>query len=254
MEQRFGTQGEGVRLVIGEGVADVALDRPDKLNALSPALFSAIAEAIASLAGRDDVRCVVLSGEGRSFCAGIDLASLAGGGVPPLSPRTHGPANLPQHCAWGWRELPVPVIAALHGHVFGAGLQIALGADLRIAAPDARLCVMELRHGIVPDLGLFALARGLVRADNLREWTYTAAEFSGEQGVALGFVTRTHDDPHAEAMATAKRIAAASPHAIRAAKRLANAMDDAGAAALLQAESDEQQVLLDALPIGKNGA
>lgn len=250
--KQFGDEGHGVLIELTDGVADVVLDRPGKLNALSPPLFAAMAEAIDWLAGREDVRCVVLSGAGRSFCSGIDLASLSEG-VPPLGPRTRGLANLPQYAAWGWRELPVPVVAALHGHVFGGGLQIALGADVRIAAPDARLSVMEIRHGIVPDMGLFTLARGLVRQDYLREWVYTAGEFSGEQGVALGFVTRAHADPRAEALALAQRIAGLSPSAIRAAKRLLGRMSEDSAADLLQAESDEQDSILTAA-MGRNDA
>jgi enoyl-CoA hydratase/carnithine racemase len=213
-------------------------------------MFKAIAAAIDHLAGLDAVRCVVLSGEGRSFCAGIDLAALVSGGIEPLSPRTHGAANALQHCAVGLRALSVPVVAALHGHVFGAGLQIALGADIRIAAPDARLSVMEMKHGLVPDLGGFVLTRGLIRDDVWRDLVYTAREVSGEEACDLGLVTRLATDPLAEAMALAGTIAGRSPEAIRAAKRLANAMHDDDAAVLLQAESDEQQMLTDALLAG----
>lgn len=244
---RFDAGDGGVEIAMKSGVARVVLARPAKLNALSPGMFEAIAAAIDHLAGLEDLRCVVLSGEGRSFSAGIDLVSLNSGGVEPLGPRTHGAANKLQYCAVGWRGLPVPVIAALHGHVFGAGLQIALGADVRIAAPDARLCVMEMKHGLVPDLGGFVLSRGTVRADHWRELVYSAREVTGEQAQALGLVTRVADDPLAEATALACDIAAKSPDAIRAAKRLANAMNDADAAALLQTESDEQQVLVNGL-------
>jgi enoyl-CoA hydratase/carnithine racemase len=244
---RFGLDSEGVTVESELGVAHVRLERADKLNALSPVMFEAIAAAIDYLASDADLRCVVLSGEGRSFCAGIDLAALVSGGVSPLAPLTNGDANRMQHCAIGWRGLCVPVVAALHGHVFGAGLQIAMGADLRIAAPDARISVMEMKHGLVPDLGGFVLARGLVRADIWRELVYSAREVSGEEAMALGLVTRLAADPLAEAMALARDIAAKAPEAIRAAKRLANAMDDADAATLLRAESNEQQALVDAL-------
>jgi enoyl-CoA hydratase/carnithine racemase len=244
---RFGDDDGGVTITQDGGIAQVRLDRPDKLNALSPAMFKAIAAAIEYLAADANLRCVVLAGEGRSFCAGIDLAALMAGGIEPLAPRTYGEANLMQFCATGWRRLSVPVIAALHGHVFGAGLQIALGADVRIAASDARLSVMEMKHGLVPDLGGYMLARGLVRADHWRELVYTAREVNGEHGQSLGLVTRVADNPLAEATALARDIAQKSSHAIRAAKRLANAMDDAEAATLLRAESDEQQALVDAL-------
>lgn len=244
---RFGDDDAGVTVGGEGGVTHIRLARPGKLNALSPVMFAAIAQAIDYIAGDADLRCVVLSGEGRSFCAGIDLAALTSGAIAPLGPRTHGAANQMQYCATGWRALPVPVIAVLHGHVFGAGLQVALGADIRIAAPDARLCVMEMKHGLVPDLGGFMLARGTVRADHWRELVYSAREVSAGEAQALGLVTRVAADPLAEALALADTIADRSPEAIRAAKRLANAMDDTDGAALLQAESDEQQVLVDRL-------
>ncbi|TVV72026.1 crotonase/enoyl-CoA hydratase family protein [Sphingomonas solaris] len=190
------------------------------------------------------LRAVFLSGEGRVSCAGGDLAVLAEEHAPPLAPRTHGAANLLQQAAWGWRTLPVPVIAAVHGVCFGAGLQIALGADIRLAAPDAQLAMMEARWGLVPDLGGIALLRGLVRDDLARELTYTARRMSGAEAEAIGLVTRTADDPHAEAMVLAHDIAAASPAATRAAKRLFNLAADADAATILPAESTEQAALL----------
>jgi enoyl-CoA hydratase/carnithine racemase len=244
---RFGDDDAGVSVALEAGVAQVRLDRPAKLNALSSVMFAGIAAAIDHLAALDDLRCVVLAGEGRSFCVGIDLAVLAGGGIGPLGPRSHGEANALQYCATGWRSLPVPVIAAISGHCFGAGMQIALGADIRIAASDARLSVMEMKHGLVPDLGGFMLARGLVREDDWRELVYSAREVSVEEARALGLVTRLAADPLAEATALARVIAGKSPAAIRAAKRLANAMAGADSAHLLQAESDEQQVLVDDL-------
>lgn len=234
-----------VTIAVEDGVADVRLARPDKMNAIDPAMFAGIAEALARLAALPALRAVVLSGEGRGFCAGLDMASMAGGGSGlDLHARDHGPANLPQHVAWGWRTLPVPVIAAVHGVALGGGLQIASGADLRIAHPATRLAVRELHWGIVPDMAGYALWRGTVRDDVLRELTYTAREFDAAEGQALGFVTRRADDPHAEAMALARTIAGRNPHAIRAAKRLfANAYDE-GAAPILAAESEEQAALL----------
>jgi enoyl-CoA hydratase/carnithine racemase len=190
-----------------------------------------------------DVRAVVLSGEGRGFCAGLDMAAMAGGGSGLLTAeRTHGPANLVQHVAWGWRALPQPVIAALHGVALGGGLQIASGADIRIAHPETRLSVRELHWGIVPDMAGFALWRSMVRDDHLREAIYTAREFAAVEAERLGFVTRLADDPLAEALALARTIAGRSPAAIRAAKRLAGAEGDA--ATLLMAETEEQQRLL----------
>lgn len=232
-----------VTIAVADGIADVRLARPDKLNALDPAMFEGIIDAIGQLAGTPGLRAAVLSGEGRGFCAGLDMASMAGGGSGiDLVTRSHGPANRVQQVAWGWRELAVPVVAAVHGVAFGGGLQIASGADVRIAAPGTRLSAMEMKWGIVPDMAGYALWNGMVRPDILRELIYTAREFSAEEGAVFGFVTRIADDPHAEAMALARAIAGRNPEAIRAAKRLANLEGDA--AAILAAESDEQGKLL----------
>ena len=234
-----------VTMEIANGIADVRLNRADKMNALDPAMFAAIAETLARLDAMPGLRCVVLSGEGRGFCAGLDMASMAAGGSGnALGPRTHGPANLPQHVAWGWRALGVPVIAAVHGVALGGGLQIIAGADVRIAHPDARFAVRELHWGIVPDMAGMALWRTSVRDDHLRELTYTAREFGAAEAERLGFVTRLADDPRAAALALATEIAARNPHAIRAAKRLITRAADADAPTLLQAESDEQLSLL----------
>lgn len=227
------------------GVAHLRLTRADKMNALDPALIVSLVGAGEELAAMRGLRAVVLSGEGRAFCAGLDLAAIRGGGnlVDDLVTRTHGNANLFQQMALQFRKLPVPVIAAVHGVCFGAGLQIAAGADLRIAAPDARLSVMELKWGIVPDLGHFTLWRSLVRGDTLRELTYTAREFNGAEAQAMGFVTHVDQDPLGRAMAIAHDIASKNPDAIRAAKRLFALSADADEAQVLIAESEEQAAL-----------
>lgn len=236
---------ERVTVRIEEGVADVRLSRPDKMNALDPAMFEALAATIDDLKARADVRCVVLSGEGRAFCAGLDMAAMASGGSGiDLDTRTHGIANLAQYVAWGWRELPMPVIAALHGVVLGGGLQIASGADVRIAHPATRLAIRELHWGIVPDMAGIALWRTLARDDVLRELTYTAREFDAVAAAQYGLVTRVSEDPLGEAMALARDIAGRNPHAIRGAKRLYNLAADSDAAGVLRAESDEQLKLL----------
>lgn len=234
---------ERVTWTIEHGVADVRLARPDKMNALDPAMIDGLLGVIDTLGQIAGLRAVVLSGEGRAFCAGLDMASMAnvGGGVD-IATRTHGIANSFQQVAWGWRTLPVPVIAAVHGVAFGGGLQIASGADIRIAAPGTRLSVMELKWGIVPDMAGFVLWRGTVRDDVLRELVYTAREFDAADAQGFGFVTRLAEDPHAEARALAQAIAGRNPQAIRAAKRLANQEGDA--AAVLLAESMEQAALL----------
>lgn len=238
------------------GVAEVCLARPDKMNALDAPMFDALADTLAQLRTRPGLRAVVLHGEGKAFCAGLDMASFAamaggtdaaGPELPDLRQRTHGLANRPQHIALGWRELPVPVIAAVHGVAFGGGLQLALGADLRLLARDARLSVMEIKWGIVPDMAGFVLTRGLLRDDVLRELTYTGRIVAAEEAVALGLGTRACDDPLAEARALARAIAQRSPEAMRANKRLLNLAarnGDVSAAALLQAESDEQVRLI----------
>jgi enoyl-CoA hydratase/carnithine racemase len=234
---------ERVTWTIEGGVADVRLNRPDKMNALDPAMIDGLLSAIDTLGQSRGLRAVVLSGEGRAFCAGLDMASMAGVGEGvDIAARTHGLANSYQQVAWGWRTLPVPVIAAVHGIAFGGGLQIAGGADVRIAAPDTRMSVMELKWGIVPDMAGFVLWRGTVRDDVLRELTYTAREFDAATAQTFGFVTRLAEDPHAEALALAQAIAGRNPDAIRAAKRLANQEGDA--AAVLRAESVEQAALL----------
>jgi len=233
-----------VSINIADHVADVRLVRADKMNALDPAMFDAINSTIAALAHRADVRCVVLSGEGRAFCAGLDMMSMQGGGASvgkDLMARTHGDANPFQQVAWGWRTLPMPVIAAVHGVAFGGGFQIMSGADIRIARADTRMSIMEMKWGLVPDMAGIALWRTLVRDDLLRELTYSNREFTGAEAAAMGFVTRLAEDPHAEAMALAGEIAGRNPQAVRGAKRLYNEAADYSSAALLIAESREQR-------------
>lgn len=237
-----------VALSIDEtGVAHVRMIRADKLNALDDAMIDALIAAGEALHGSPAVRCVVLSGEGRAFCAGLDLAAMGGSlasGALDLVARSHGNANRFQQVAVQWRKLPVPVIAAIHGVCFGGGLQIAAGADIRLATPDARLAVMEMKWGIVPDMGLFALLRGTLRDDALRELTYTARELSGAEAQALGLVTRLEADPLAAALDLARDIASRNPEAQRAAKRLFNRAADQSFDAILLDEATEQQALL----------
>jgi enoyl-CoA hydratase/carnithine racemase len=222
------------------GIADVRMIRTDKMNALDPAMFSGIVEAISTLETMPGLRVVILSGEGKAFCAGLDMASMAGGSGNDLPARTHGDANVPQQVAWGWRKLPVPVIAAAHGVAFGGGFQILSGADIRIVRPDLRCAIMEMKWGLVPDMAGFPLWRTMVRDDILRELTYTNREFSGSEAYTMGFVTHLADDPYAHALELAKVIAAKNPHAMRGAKRLCNAIGHMSDAELLILETDEQ--------------
>ena len=239
-----------VTITVEDGVADVRLNRANKMNALDSAMFAGINAAIERLTETRQVRVVVLSGEGRAFCAGLDMASMAMAGDGPgrdLAARNHGLANVAQNVAWGWRMLPMPVIAAVHGAAMGGGFQIMSGADIRIAHPATRMAIRETHWGLVPDMAGVALWRTLARDDVLRELTYTAREFSGEEALGFGLVTRLADNPVAEAMALAKVIAVRSPDAVRASKRLYNLGADADAAAVLLAESEEQIRLMRSL-------
>jgi enoyl-CoA hydratase/carnithine racemase len=207
-----------------DGVAHVRLNRPEKLNALDPDMFAALIEAGEHLAGLPSVRAVVLSGEGRGFCAGLDFRSFAEAGGSNLLERLPDEvANRAQRAAWVWQELSVPVIAAIHGVVFGGGLQIALGADIRYSTPNAELSVMEVRWGLVPDMTGTQTLRRLVRLDVAKELTFTGRVISGVEALALGLVTRVVDAPLEAALATARDIAKKSPEAVRGSKRLLNA-------------------------------
>ena len=247
MEQR-------VSISITDGVADVRLVRADKMNALDALMFEALVDASARLAKEKGLRAVVLSGEGRAFCAGLDMGRFAamkdngGHGIPggdqrDLSIRSHGLANFAQQAVWGWRQLPVPVIAAIHGVAFGGGFQLALGADMRFLAPDARMSIMEIKWGLVPDMAGTPILATLVRDDILRELTYTGRIFSAQEALSYGLATRICDDPRAAALEVAIEIAGKSPDAIRAAKRMLNQLSVDPGPALL-AESVEQQKLL----------
>ncbi|MGP9811753.1 crotonase/enoyl-CoA hydratase family protein [Rhodopseudomonas sp. NSM] len=243
-----------VSISVTDGVADVRLVRADKMNALDAAMFEALVAATEQLAHEKGVRVVVLSGEGKAFCAGLDMGRFAamkeggGNGIPggefrDLTRRTHGLANAPQQAVWGWRMLPVPVIAAIHGVAFGGGFQLALGADIRLMAPDARMSIMEIKWGLVPDMAGTPVLASLVRDDILRELTYTGRIFSAQEALSYGLATRIVDDPRAAALEMAREIAGKSPDAIRAAKRMLNNLSvDPGPA--LMAESVEQQKLI----------
>ncbi|WP_404367269.1 crotonase/enoyl-CoA hydratase family protein [Sphingomonas sp. MMS24-J45] len=239
-----------VSITVTDHIADVRLTRADKMNAIDPAMFEGIGEAIDALHPRKDVRCVVLSGEGKAFCAGLDMASMAGGGSG-LSrvDRNEQGSILPQHVTWGWRNLPMPVIAAVHGVAFGGGFQIMSGADIRIAAPTTRFAIRESYWGLVPDMAGFPIWRGLVRDDVLRELVYTAREFDATEALHHGFITRIAEDPHAAAMALARDIAARSPNAIRGAKRLCNMAHDADPLTMLEAETREQIAVIGQPPM-----
>ncbi|MFC0241390.1 crotonase/enoyl-CoA hydratase family protein [Rhodopseudomonas telluris] len=243
-----------VSVSLTDGVADVRLVRADKMNALDAAMFEALVATTERLSKDKSVRVVVLSGEGKAFCAGLDMGRFAamkengGNGIPggefrDLTKRTHGQANAAQQAVWGWRTLPVPVIAAVHGVAFGGGCQLALGADIRLMAPDARMSIMEIKWGLVPDMAGTPILATLLRDDVLRELTYTGRIVDAKEAVSLGLATRIVDDPRAAALEMAREIAGKNPDAIRAAKRMMNSLSVDPGPALL-AESVEQQKLI----------
>ena len=215
---------ERVAIEVTDHVAVVTLSRPDKHNALDRPMFEGIAAAAEEVGRTPGVRAVVLHGDGPSFCSGLDIASILADGPSGFSflDDRSGPrdGNLAQRVSTDWLDLPFPVIAAIHGNCFGGGLQVALGADIRIAAPDAKLSVMEARWGLVPDMGITQSLPRLVGLDHAKELTFTARRISGEEAAAIGLVTRVADDPLAAARELAAEIAGRSPDAVRAAKRL----------------------------------
>ena len=249
---------ERVTVAMDRGVADVRLNRPDKLNALDTDMFVALVDAGARLASEPSVRAVVLSGEGRSFSAGLDFSgfqAMADGGRSSADDEpTRGDGtrlraigatdgritHLAQQAAHCWSEVPVPVIAAIWGHCLGGGLQIALGADLRIVHPDASLSVLEIRWGLSPDMTGTATLPRLVGPDVAKELAWTGRAVSGEEAAGIGLATRTSDTPLDEALALAREIATRNPHAIRGIKRL---VEQSGRVPLAQQYADEREVI-----------
>ena len=224
-------------------VATVTLNRPDKMNAVTMEMLEGLAAAAAEIAA-SDARAVVLRGEGCAFCAGLDVMSFATLSPEGLLEPSHGDANIFQHASLAWRGLDVPVIAALHHTCIGAGLQIALGADIRIAALGTKLSMMEMKWGLIPDMGGMTLLPALVGADVMRRLIYTAEVVDAGEAQRLGLVTEVVKDPLARATALATEIAGKSPSAIRAAKRLSAVAETAPKADVLAAERAEQAALL----------
>jgi enoyl-CoA hydratase/carnithine racemase len=237
-----------VSITITDGIADVRMIRADKRNALDNPMFAALAAAGERLKTEPGVRVVVLSGEGSSFCAGLDfgtMSALAGANDGARERPAEGNpgemkdgriTHLGQQVCWVWQEVPVPVIAAVHGHALGGGIQIALGADIRIVHPDTQMSVREVHWGLVPDMtGTFMLSQ-LAGADVAKELVFTARVFDGREAKELGLATRLSDTPYDDAMALAREIAGRSPDAVRAAKQLMNGLLNQGAAEQFAAE------------------
>jgi enoyl-CoA hydratase/carnithine racemase len=237
---------ERVRIEVSSHVATVTMTRADKHNALDIQMFEALVDAASTVSREPGVRVVVLHGEGPSFCSGLDVVSVMssqadGGGLSPLEEEA---PNRFQRAAYDWITVPVPVIAAVHGTCFGGGLQIALAADIRIATPDARLSVMEIKWGLIPDMSITRTLPRLVGIDIAKELTYTGRVFSGDEALSLGVVTRVEDDPLAAAQSLAAEIASKSPDAIRSAKRLFDEAWTGAAPETLALEADLQRALI----------
>jgi enoyl-CoA hydratase/carnithine racemase len=236
-----------VQLTIDNAVATVRLSRPEKRNALDPDMFDGLIDTGKRIIADNSVRAVVLHGEGKAFCAGLDFGSFLGS--PDLMQKLlargeESPANMAQRAAWVWQEVKVPVIAAVHGFAFGGGLQIALGADMRYVTADAEFSVMEITWGLIPDMSITQTLLELVPLDVAKELTFTGRKLSGTEAVALGLATKVCADPLADALETAKLIATKSPHAIRAGKALLRDAPGMSRADALKLETALQVTLL----------
>ena len=225
---------DAVVYTVIDGVADVRINRPDKLNAVNQAVFKGLGDVGEAIAADNSVRAVVLSGEGRGFCSGLDFSSFqsmaSGDGMRdnsgeqfvPERKGVDGIVNMGQWACYVWTTLPQPVIAAVHGPAVGAGIQIALACDIRIVAPDAKLSVLEIRWGLVPDMTGTQMLPRLVGLDVAKELTFTGRMISGTEAKELGLATRVSDNPREDALELAREIAAKNPYAIRGAKVLLN--------------------------------
>ena len=243
-----------VTISVVDGIADVKMNRADKRNALDNAMFASLCAAGEYLKTLDGLRVVVLSGDGASFCAGLDFSSFAqmaeaGAKANAADNKADNKADMnagamvdgrithmAQQVCWVWQEVPVPVIAAVHGHALGGGIQIALGTDIRIVHPDTQLSVREVHWGLIPDMtGTLMLSR-LTRPDVVKNLVFTARIFSGKEGYEMGLVTQLSQDVYADAMTMAREIAGRSPEAVRGAKKLINLLANSGAAEQFAAE------------------
>ena len=249
-----GVVDDRVTISMVDGIADVKMNRADKRNALDNAMFTSLSAAGEYLKTLDGLRVVVLSGDGASFCAGLDFSSFAQMAEAGAADKKHDKksdeksdmnagamvdgriTHMAQQVCWVWQEVPVPVIAAVHGHALGGGIQIALGADIRIVHPDTQLSVREVHWGLIPDMtGTLMLSR-LVRPDIVKNLVFTARVFSGQEAHEMGIATQLSQDVHADAMTMAREIAGRSPEAVRGAKKLINLLANSGAAEQFAAE------------------
>lgn len=255
-----------ISVTMSDGIADVRLNRPDKRNALDPQMFTALVETADRLAKDTSLRCVVLSGEGESFCAGLDFSSFQGmadnaeTSAPDGAAHESGPADdaevaissadegrithFAQQACYGWTSLPVPVLVALRGHALGGGIQLALAGDIRFIAPGTKMSVLEIRWGLIPDMTGTQSLINLVGLDVAKELTFTGRMVEASEAKELGLVTHISDDPREAALEMARDIATKSPHAVRAAKRLFNDAPKLSVAEGFAAERDEISKLI----------
>ncbi|HET8559079.1 MAG TPA: crotonase/enoyl-CoA hydratase family protein [Marmoricola sp.] len=236
-----------VSCTVSDGIARVRLDRPDKLNALTLQTLEELVGTARGLRRDRTLRAVVISGEGRSFCAGLDFASVLSrptGIAGAFTPRPWRGTNTFQEACWAWRRLPVPVVAAVHGHCYGGGLQIALAADFRYATPDSEWSVLEGKWGLIPDMTGIRTLSELVGIDTAKQLTMTGRMLSGKEALDLGLVTELSADPEAAALDLARELATRSPDAVAAAKRLFDRSRTASHRTTFRRERLEQLYLL----------
>lgn len=234
---------------LGDGIAKVALNRPDKMNALNLEMFSAIIDSGEILARDNGLRAIVLCGNGNAFCAGLDLNIMGQFAqiIDSLHERTHKDCNQFQRAAMIWHDIDAPVICAINGVAFGGGLQIASGADIRIAAPDAKLSIMEMKWGIIPDMGGTYLWPKNVRNDVLKHLTMSAEIIDANQAQSVGLISEIAENPIDAAINYAKTLKGKSIAALKAQKRLYNGVDANARSRQLLNESIEQAEILKGL-------
>jgi enoyl-CoA hydratase/carnithine racemase len=218
-----------VILEIENGIADLRLNRPDAYNALDKSMIDGLLEAGAEIRAREEVRVVVLSGSGRGFCSGLDMSNFgdmvsgdltADSAAVAYDELSEAGANRVQQLGWQWREMSVPVIAALHGAALGGGLNLALGADMRIAAPDVKLGFVEITWGLLPDMSATQSLRRIMPLDRIMELVLSGRRLTGHEALEYGIVTRLSETPFETAMELAGQIAGRNPDAVRRGKQL----------------------------------
>ena len=216
-----------IRIEKKQGIATVYLNRPAKRNAMSFELLRELVAVAKKIKSDRSIRCVILTGETNVFSAGIDLADLN-------NPKNRAYAawelikpgqSLFQKAFLIWQELPVPVIAAIEGYCFGAGMQLALAADIRIAHPKTQMSIMETRWGLVPDMGLTRSIKGIIGVDLAKELSLTARVFDGDYAKEIGLVTHLNDSPVEQAQLLAQEMLQRSPDALAAVKQVLDAME-----------------------------